>query len=137
MTQYTAPELTPGTAPEAKIDRSSGHAVVVSGNRRNALNLGGDETGDSGESLYEGDAAVGLGDLSFEMLLGVERNHATEDDDIDVRGVVRRQHLVELVCCICAKALASQDVRGVKDHAWASADDQNPLGFHEPVSAIQ
>jgi hypothetical protein len=78
--------------------------------RRDALNLGGDEACDSGESLYEGDVAVDLGDLFSEVLLGVRRNHATEDDDIDVRGVVLRQHLVELVRCICVEALASQDV---------------------------
>jgi hypothetical protein len=79
--------------------------------RRDALNLGGDEAGDSGESLDEGDVAVDLGDLFCEVLLGVRRNHATEDDDIDVRGVVLRQHLVELVGRVCVEALASQDVR--------------------------
>jgi hypothetical protein len=69
---------------------------------------------------------VDLGDLFSEVLLGVSRNHATEDDDIDVRGVVLGQYLIELVCCICVEALAAQDVGSLKDHAWASADDQNP-----------
>src|SRR4029079_13285923 len=82
---------------------------------------------DSGESLQEGDVVVDLRDFLPEVLPGVRRNHPTEDDDIEVLGVVLRQHLVELVCCVCVEALAAQDVRSLEDHARASADDQDPL----------
>lgn len=72
-------------------------AVVRLASGDHALDLGCDQAGDSGEPLNERHVRVALADLLAEVLLGAGRNHAAEDDDVDVFGVVVVQDAVELI----------------------------------------
>jgi SAM-dependent methyltransferase len=66
---------------------ADGHRVRVA-SRDDALDLGRDQAGDPGEPLHERHVRVAHADLLAQMLLGAGRNHAAEDDDVDVLGVV-------------------------------------------------
>jgi len=91
-----------------------------------AFHLGRDQARDPGEPLHKPHLRVALADLLAEVLLGSGRNHAPEDDDVDVLDVVVVQDIVELIRGVRWVTFAAQDLDGFEKNARAAADHENP-----------
>ena len=101
------------------------HALVRRVSPSDALDLGRDEAGDPGDALDEGHLRVAYSDLFAEVPLGVRRNHAAENENVDVGDVVVVQDAVELIGGVREESFASQDLDGFDEDVRAPSDDED------------